>query len=152
MPESKYDIKECSDFIINKIETEGLSLFKACEFEGMPSHSVFLTWCNNNEEIANKYARARECRADLLFEKMFEIANNEHQTEIINDGPNGVSITRMDHDKHRRLQIDTYKWALSKMQPKKYGDKVDITTDGQKIESPKTLTVSFNNENIDLTL
>ena len=32
-----------------------------------------------------------------------------------------------------RLRVDTLKWKLARMQPKKFGDKMDVTSDGQKI-------------------
>ena len=35
-----------------------------------------------------------------------------------------------------RIRIDTRKWIASKLKPKKYGDKVDVTTDGEKINTP----------------
>lgn len=148
MSEAIYDKNKCSEFILQKMK-EGLSLTKACEFEGMPSHSTFCRWMDDDKNLANDYARAREIRADVLFEQMFDIANNEHLTEIVNETPNGVTVTRLDHDKHRRLQIDTIKWALSKMAPKKYGDKLDVTTGGEKLAQP---TISLNYKGSDVNL
>jgi len=37
-----------------------------------------------------------------------------------------------------RLRVDVRKWALSKMNPKKYGDKVDHTTGGEKLPTNTT--------------
>lgn len=138
MSQPKYDREACSNFIISKIE-EGLSLFKACEFEGMPAIGTFSGWMNEDKDLSERYARAREIRSDRLFEQMLDIANNEHLTEIINETPNGATITRLDHDKHRRLQIDTIKWAIAKMAPKKYGDKIDVTTNGEKVNQPNII-------------
>ena len=36
-------------------------------------------------------------------------------------------IIYQDATNHRRLQIDTRKWLLSKLLPKKYGDKLEIS-------------------------
>ena len=44
-----------------------------------------------------------------------------------------MEITKADMIQHRRLQIDARKWVLAKMNPKKYGDKVDLTSDGEKL-------------------
>lgn len=34
-----------------------------------------------------------------------------------------------------RLRVDTRKWYLSKVLPKKFGEKMDVTSGGEKIES-----------------
>ena len=39
---------------------------------------------------------------------------------------------------HRRLKADTLKWAMSKMFPKKFGDKVDVTSGGKEISATPT--------------
>ena len=42
----------------------------------------------------------------------------------------------------QRLKIDAKKWKLSKLAPKKYGDKIDVTTQGEKLNStPTSITV-----------
>src|SRR5262245_8160209 len=55
--------------------------------------------------------RAREERADLLFEELFEIADKPctNQVEV----------------QQQRNRLDTRKWALSKLAPRKYGDRVE---------------------------
>ena len=57
------------------------------------------------------YARAREERADRLFEELFEIADKPctNQVEV----------------QQQRNRLDTRKWALSKLAPRKYGDRVE---------------------------
>ena len=41
-----------------------------------------------------------------------------------------------EHIQRSRLRVDTRKWYLSKLNPKKYGDKVDVTTKGKEITNP----------------
>ena len=38
------------------------------------------------------------------------------------------------HIQRDRLQADTIKWIMSKLLPKTYGDKLDLTTDGKALE------------------
>jgi hypothetical protein len=38
---------------------------------------------------------------------------------------------------HRRLQVDARKWILARMDPKKYGDKIE-----QTVEQKTTVTVN----------
>ena len=40
-----------------------------------------------------------------------------------------------------RLRVDTRKWLLSKLIPKKYGDKIDVTSGGERIQPPAELRV-----------
>ncbi len=63
------------------------------------------------EDFSDMYARAREERADRLFEELFEIADKPctNQVEV----------------QQQRNRLDTRKWALSKLAPRKYGDRVE---------------------------
>lgn len=36
----------------------------------------------------------------------------------------------------QKVKIDAYKWRASKLAPKRYGDKLDLTSDGQPIIPP----------------
>ena len=49
------------------------------------------------------------------------------------DGPDGkkTEVTTGDMIDHRKLQVDARKWALARMNPKKYGDKVDLNHGGR---------------------
>src|SRR5262245_11958394 len=54
------------------------------------------------------YARAREERADAMFEKCIELADQPIKDVV--------------EAAHRRIQIDVRKWAVGKLAPRKYGD------------------------------
>jgi hypothetical protein len=132
MAYSQEEINGIFDFICLKIE-EGLSLRAVLRMEGMPSSSTVFIWLDSSEEKSKQYARSTEIRAEGIFDEMIEISDTLTIGETITEKPNGVEITRADMPHHRRLQIDTRKWALSKMNPKKYGDKIDLTTKGKEI-------------------
>lgn len=114
--------------ILNSITLDCLSLRKACAKEKI-SHGAFLSWCNQDKELANHYARARDIRADILAEEILEIADDkEHDTVIDDNGnekPNTEWITRS------KLRVDARKWLMAKMQPKKYGDKIEVDNQGE---------------------
>jgi hypothetical protein len=69
----------------------------------------------DNEERRNQYMRAREEQADTLADEIVAIADNATDAQIA------------------RLQMDARKWFASKVAPKKYGDKTDITSNGNTI-------------------
>lgn len=81
-----------------------------CKDDGMPTRWQVQERLRTDAEFASQYARACEMRADELFDEMLEISDDE----------NGGAVD------HRKLKVDTRKWALSRMAPKKYGDKLAI--------------------------
>lgn len=111
---------------------DGESLRAVCRDEEMPSRMTVLRWVASNEAFRDQYARACEIRADLLFDEMFEIADdatNDYMLQASKDAgdEDGVSLKagfNSENVQRSRLRIDTRKWALSKMNPKKYGDKI----------------------------
>lgn len=117
--------REKADIILERIKN-GMSLRKATEGNKPCSDSAFLDWCNSNPELSEQYARARAERADRIFDDLTEIAYSE---------PNVDEHGKVDSGwvQLQRLKIDTHKWMLGKMAPKKYGDKIDLTSDGDKI-------------------
>lgn len=114
--------------ILKSITFDCLSLRKACEKEKI-SHGTFLWWCNQDKKLADQYARAREVRADIMAEEILDIADETNHDTIIdengNEKPNSEWINRS------KLRVDARKWLLAKMQPKKYGDKIEVDNQGE---------------------
>lgn len=108
---------------------EGKSLRAACkELELNPS--TILLWTKANPEFSEQYARAREIGYLLRADEMVTIADTPMigvETKIKPDGTR--ETTEGDMLGHRKLQIDTRKWMLSKMLPKIYGDKLELSGD-----------------------
>jgi len=88
----------------------GESLRKVCERPGMPSKTSVFRWLAEHQEFRDQYVKATETRADAIFEEMFDIAD-----DVI---PDSAEVAKA------RLRVDTRKWALARMNPRKYGDKV----------------------------
>lgn len=125
--------------------SEGDSVEKALTKSDTIKRSTFYEWLKEDIAISgdksNKYARAMELRADALFEEIKEIAFNTEEGLVVKDTPNGVIEERGDMLGHRRLKVDALKWMISKMQPKKYGDKIDVTTDGEKVNTKQVFKI-----------
>lgn len=94
---------------------DGESLRKVCERQGMPGKATVFRWLAQHEEFRDQYAKATETRADAIFEDMFDIADEVSEE--------AAAVAKA------RLRIDTRKWALARMNPKKYGDKVSQEID-----------------------
>lgn len=102
--------------------------------EKYPSRPTFYKFLKDNQERLNKYARATSIRADYLFDQIIEISDNTIEGVVIETDDNGRTKEKKgDMLGHRKLQIDSRKWVLSKMNPKKYGDKIDVTSDDEPI-------------------
>ena len=117
--------------VIKLIAEQGYSMAKACEKLEL-SRGGFFHRLAKSKELADNYARAVEIRQSLLFEELIEICDAQEQ-DVTVDGDGNVTINHNVINRNR-LQIDTRKWVLAKMNPRKYGDKVDVTSGGEKIE------------------
>jgi hypothetical protein len=107
------------------------------------SSSTFFIWIDNDLEKSKQYARATELRSEILFDEILEIAYNTEEGITTKETDKGVEVSTGDMLGHRRLKIDAIKWSLSKMNPKKYGDKIDLTTDGDKL--PNAIPIVLGN-------
>ena len=96
----------------------GLSCFKACQAVGVP-HSTFMDWLDADPELADRYAGAREDLVEKIASEILDIADKDVD---IQDGKKDWAAVQ----KHE-LQVDTRKWLLSKLAPKRYGDKIETT-------------------------
>ena len=77
--------------------------------------------------LTDQYARACEERADKIFEELIDIADNTvHDTDVRGSGSGVVEVPNAEWIQRSKVRIDTRKWMLSKMNPKKYGDKMDV--------------------------
>jgi hypothetical protein len=76
-------------------------------------------WLRENADFRERYARAKEESADALSEDIKEI---------------GEKTLKGEYDPQAaRVAIDSYKWVAAKLKPKVYGDRIDMTSGGEKL-------------------
>ncbi len=112
--------------------SNGEALRTVLKDKDMPSSSTFFIWIDNDEDKSKQYARACANRADAIFDEALEIADTPKEgvvTKIDKDG--NKEVTHADMIAHRKLQVDTRKWAAGKLNPKKYGDKLQTEHSGE---------------------
>ena len=135
------------EYVCQEIE-KGRALRNVLKDENMPSTSTFYQWLDNDEVKAKQYARATEVRADIIFDDILAIADENTNDTSINE--NGIEVVNNDVIQRSRLRIDARKWVLSKLNPKKFGDRTDITSGGEKITNvPTSIQVEINKANED---
>lgn len=119
---------------------EGKTLRQITATEGMPSMFAIMSWLGRGDKpgFNEQYARAHEARSELMAEELLAIADDEctmiradkhgsrdddgqGNTEVVFDS---VAVAR------NRLRYDARKWLMSKMAPKKYGDRVATEVTG----------------------
>tara|TARA_R110000803_G_scaffold210568_1_gene282713 strand:+ start:20955 stop:21413 length:459 start_codon:yes stop_codon:yes gene_type:complete len=105
--------------IIELIE-DGMSLRKACIKLGM-STRTFYNWIEQDEVKQQQYARAIICRADSIFEEILDIADDSSGDKKFTEKG---EVIDSEYVQRSKLRVDARKWAVSKMNPKKYGDRV----------------------------
>jgi hypothetical protein len=94
----------------------GESARQICRGDDMPVMSTLMKWLTESDKIAfsEQYARARDCQADFYADEIIDIADE------LGEGvdSNAINIAR--------LRIDSRKWKVARMSPRKYGDKQQI--------------------------
>ena len=104
----------------------GMSLRRLCMQDDMPNAATVYDWLWRYPDFNDKYARAKEDRAESYADEIAEIADNQELD------PNS-----------RRVMIDARKWVACKFAPRKYGDKVTVAGDKDApLEVKATLDVS----------
>lgn len=116
--------------VIFEISENGLSLRKALEINSMSSRT-FDDMIIESEENKQHYERAREKRADKIFEEILEISDDgTNDTIAIHKGETEFEIENKEWVNRSKLRVDARKWMLSKMLPKKYGEKIEVDNKG----------------------
>lgn len=103
-----------SVFDVCKLLSEGLSVQKGCAELGI-STGTFYEWLRNSELVEKEYARAREARADVRFEKLQDLLDDINAKKI---EPNAA-----------RVILDAIKWQCGKEKAKVYGDSTYLRGD-----------------------
>lgn len=107
---------DIEDEILTRI-MHGESVMEICGVDRddfLPSETTFYKRLSSDAAFAEKYARAREAQAHREADEIRAIADMAT--------PEDVQVAR--------LRIDARKWRASKMAPKVYGDKTEISGPG----------------------
>lgn len=90
----------------------------------IPVRQTIYNWLNPNHEdfdaiFLDNYTQAREDSADLDAEKIEQIVEDVRNDKLRPD--------------QARVMGDLLKWTAGRKKPKKYGDKLDVTTGGKEL-------------------
>jgi len=105
----------------------GESLLRICDDDHMPAESTVRLWVvDDREGFSAQYTRSRDIGLDMRADRMEQKLMSEPDTQ------------------RARLLFDHDRWYLSKLAPKRYGDKVALTG-GSDTDAPikSELTIKF---------
>ncbi len=103
------------------------SLRSICDDDDMPSKTTVLRWLRQNEEFRAQYARAREDQADAFADEILDISDDGRR-DYTQDEEGNLAVDH-DHIQRSKLRVETRKWLMGKMAPKKYGDRLQLAND-----------------------
>lgn len=95
----------------------GMSLRESCIANDV-AISTFMRWVAQDKDLAEQYSHARARLLDIQAEELELIGDQAAAAE------SAVTVAGL------RLKSDNRKWLLSKLAPKKYGDKIDLNHSG----------------------
>lgn len=127
MKYSKEEKQNVFEYILQEIES-GRAVRNVLKDKNTPSSSTFFKWIDEDANLAKLYARACETRGDAKFESI----ENDYNEEPQRDPETGKIDTGW--VQLQRLKIDTKKWEASKLNPKKYGDRVQSEVINKNID------------------
>lgn len=109
----------------------GNSMRKVLGNESMPAMSTVFLWLREHKDFSEQYERAREERTEAQQEDLLELGDEAVSlAQAVDSKASNAVVSAV------KLKADNMKWVMSKMKPKKYGDKIDMTTNGKDIPQP----------------
>jgi hypothetical protein len=101
----------------------GESLRAICRDADMPDRQSVANWLTQDEQFFGQYTRARDLGLDDMADDVLEIADKDPGITDMGATDSGMVAAL-------RLRFDARRWYLSKLAPKKYGDKQHIEHSG----------------------
>jgi hypothetical protein len=112
--------------IINGIRNGGSLSLVLERNPDMPSGNVVRDRIAKDLDFQARYEKALQDRADRLAEEILEISDSTPP-----EGLEPAAMSAWVADK--RLRVDARKWVAAKLQPKRYGDRIDVAVTDTRI-------------------
>ena len=117
---------------IIELLSDGLSLRKVAREIGC-NEAAIRQGEREDVAFATQYAGARDAYHEAVARELIDLADDAREDDTAKTNA-------------YRLAIDTRKWVLSKVLPKKYGDKLDLNHGGQGKDNPQRMVISWDDE------
>lgn len=111
--------------------SKGKSMRTVCKDDDMPSAATIFKWMRDNPEFLKQYEQAKVNSADAHLETIEELGDLAIEEAKTVDPKSSNAVVSA-----YKLKADNLKWYMSKLKPKKYGEKLDVTSDGKPLPTP----------------
>jgi hypothetical protein len=121
--------------------SKGEPMAKICRDEHMPTDRAVRMWQEQDGDFASAIARAREDGFDAIAADCLDIADDGTNDYVTKERPDGSSYDAFDaeHVQRSKLRVETRLKLLAKWDPKRYGEKLDVTTAGESLNDRAAL-------------
>ncbi len=134
--------------------SKGEPLAQICRDEWMPALRTVYDWLDIDGEFSAHFTRARASGFDIIAQDCLTIADdgrNDYMLARAADGDEAAMKYDAEHVQRSKLRVETRLKLLAKWDPKRYGDKLDITaqvttqslTDEQLMERAAALSAKL---------
>ncbi len=127
--------KQLADKICERI-AEGYSLRQIEELDGMPSKTQILKWATDSDklEFTDQYSQAMQRRTEYWAEEILDICDDSSNDWMERENKDGSTYEVINSEaiNRSRLRVDARKWLMSKLAPKKYGEKIQQEITGKE--------------------
>lgn len=121
--------QQIADEICERLAT-GESLNSICKSDHMPAESTVRWWViEDRNGISARYTQARDIGLDVMADQCIQIADDGQNDSYTDD--EGRKRTDFDVIARSKLRFDARRWYLSKLAPKRYGERI-----AQEITNP----------------
>jgi Transposase len=118
---------EIAETICAKV-AEGSSLRAVCRELDISEATVRRWYVTDEQGFSAQYAHARELQIEAMADELLEISDDgQNDWMKIKRGGEEVEVPNNEVLQRSRLRVDTRKWLMSKIVPKKYADKIAVT-------------------------
>lgn len=145
-PEQK---KKLFDQVIKCLES-GMTVRATLARDDTPSRFALYSWLEKDKKLQDRFARANEVSDEVLFDEALEVARMPLVEEITEEAYSDTGFTRRTtkRDNVQRSKLIHYaiEQRLARRNPRKYGTKLDITSDNEKIALPPIVGMVIKNQ------
>lgn len=135
-----YTPEQCT-IVFNELSNSTSGLNKICKDNNI-SPPRFREFILRNAEAGTQYTHARSLQIENLEERVMALGDELALAltgKLLDEDGGAVVVDSQAASAHValcRVRIDSVKWILSKLVPKKYGDKLDLTSDNKPLQAP----------------
>lgn len=129
--------KEIGDIIIQNIATRPQSSKTILEElrkkdKRFPDDSTFFHWISELPEFYEQYKKAKASQMEVMAEEILTLSDTILELKTTSetfDSTKGSTISEIkvqDNIARAKLMVDTRKWLMAKLMPRKYGDSLEL--------------------------